>query len=100
MHNSRTLVDSGTITNNKFKEQLRMVWYPLVLSFIDNYVKDIVPFDVRWAMNDVETYALGAHTTTWPPKVLDNGIHILHISHNLHNAFCSGVYPPLKIIQF
>ena len=68
-----------------------MVLYLLVLSFIDNYEKDMVPFDVRWAMNDVETYAFGAQTTTWPPKVLDNGIHILHVSHNLHNASCSGV---------
>ena len=60
MHNSRTLVDLGTITNDKFKEQLRMVWYPLVLSFINDYGKDVVPFDVRWAMNDVETYIFGA----------------------------------------
>ena len=70
IHNGRTLVDSGTITNNKFKEQLQMVWYPLVLSSIKDYEKDMVSFDVRWAMNDVETYAFGAHTTTWPPKVL------------------------------
>ena len=91
MHNGRTLVDLGTITNNKFKEQLRMVQYPLVLSFIDNYKKDMVPFDVRWAMNDVETYVFGVQTTTWPPKVLDNGIHILHVSHNLDNASYSSV---------
>ena len=64
MHNGRTLVDSGTITNNKFKEQLCMVWYPLVLSFIDNYKKDMIPFDVRWAMNDVETCEFGAQNTT------------------------------------
>ena len=68
-----------------------MVWYPLVLSFIDNYEKDMVPFDVRWAMNDVKTYAFGAQNTTWPPKVLDNELHILHVSHNLHNASCSSV---------
>ena len=24
-----------------------MVWYPLVLSFIDNYEKSMVPFDLR-----------------------------------------------------
>ena len=93
MHNGRTLVDSGTITNIKFKEQLWMVWYPLVLSFTNNYGKDMVPFDIRWAMNDVETYAIGAQSTTWPPKLLNNNnkIHILHVSHNLHNALCSGV---------
>ena len=63
MHNGRTLVDSGTITNNKFKEQLRMVWYPLVLSFIHNYEKDMAPFDVRQTMNDVEAYVFGAQNT-------------------------------------
>ena len=70
-----------------------MVWYPLVISFVNNYGKDMVPFDIRWAMNDVETYAFGAQPTTWPPKVLDNNnkIHILHVSHNLHNASCSGI---------
>lgn len=29
-----TLIDSSTITSDKFNKQLRMVWYPLVLSFI------------------------------------------------------------------
>ena len=77
IHDGRTLVDLGIITNNKSKEQLRMVWYTLVLSFIHNYEKDMVPFDVRWAMNDVETYAFGAQNTTWPPKVPDNRLHIL-----------------------
>ena len=91
IHNGRTLVDSGTITNNKFKEQLLMVWYPLVLSYISYYEKDMVPFDVRWAMNDVETYVFGVKTTNWPPKVLDNRLHILYVSHNLHNASCFGV---------
>lgn len=88
MHNGRTLVDSGIITNNKFKEQLCMVLYPLVLSFINNYGKDMIPFDIRWAMNDVEMYVVGAQ----PPKVLDNnGIHIIHVSYNLHNASCSSI---------
>ena len=87
----RALADSGTITNNKFKEQLHMVWYPLVLSFIRNYDKDMVSFDVRWAINNVEAYAFGAQTTTWPQKVRDNGIHILHISHSLHNASSSSI---------
>ena len=63
MHNGRILVDPGTIANNKFKEQLRMVWCLLVISLINNYEKDMVPFDVRWTMNDVETYAFGTETT-------------------------------------
>ena len=67
-----------------------MVWYPLVLSFIHNYEKSMVLFNVRWAMNDVETYAFGTQTTTWLPKILDDKLHILHVPHNLHNASCSG----------
>ena len=91
MYSGRILVNSDTITNDKFKEQLRTVWYPLVLSFINDYEMDMVPFDVRMAINNVETYAFGAHTTTWPPKVLNNEQHILNVSHNLHNASCSSV---------
>lgn len=34
-----------------------MFWYPLVQSFIGDYGKDMVPFDARWAINDVETNA-------------------------------------------
>ena len=53
---------------------------------------DIVPFDFRWAINDVEIYyEFGAQTTTWHPKVFEGGLHILYVSHNLHNASCSGV---------
>ena len=63
-HNGRTLVDSDTLTNNKFMEQLQLVQYPLALSFVDKHKKDIVSFDVRWAMNDVETHAFGANITT------------------------------------
>ena len=51
--NGHTLNDSGAITIDKFDKQLRMVWYPLVLSLIDNYENDMVPFDVRVAINDV-----------------------------------------------
>ena len=43
----------------------------VALSFIDTYEKDMVPFDVRLAINDVETHTFGAENTTWPPKVLD-----------------------------
>ena len=32
-----------------------MIWYPLVLSFIEDYGKDMVSFGVRWAINDVQT---------------------------------------------
>ena len=39
--------------------------------FIDNYEKDMVPFDVRVAINDVETRTFGAMTNNWPPKILE-----------------------------
>ena len=58
MDNGHTLMNSGAITRDKFKEQLQLVWYPLVLSFIDTYEKDMVPFDVRLAINYVETFTL------------------------------------------
>ena len=64
MDNGHTLMNSSTITTDKFKEQLQMVWYPLVLSFIDTYGKHMVPFDVRLAINDVEIHAFGAENTT------------------------------------
>ena len=69
--NGHTLIDSSAITIDKFDKQLQMVWYPLVLSFIDNYEKDMVPFDIRVAINDVETRAFGAETSNWPPKILE-----------------------------
>ena len=89
MHNGRTLVDLDT--KDKFKEQVQMVWYPLVLSFVNIDKKYIAPIEIRWAINDVKTYTFGVQTTTWLPKVFDNGLHILHVSHNLHNASCSGI---------
>ena len=48
-----------------------MVWYPLVLSFIDNYEKDMVPFDIKVVINDVETRAFGTEASNWPPKILE-----------------------------
>ena len=60
MENGHTLIDSSAITIDEFDKQLRMVGYPFVLSFIDNYEKDMTPFDVRVAINDVETRAFGA----------------------------------------
>ena len=41
------------------------------LSFIDNYEKDVVPFDFRVAINDVKSRAFGAKTSNWPPKLLE-----------------------------
>ena len=72
MNNAHTFMDSGTISKDKFKEKLKMICYPLTLSFIEDYEKDMVPFDVRWAINDVETNAFQAQNSIyWPPKVLD-----------------------------
>ena len=63
LDNGHTLIDSGAITIGKFDKQLQMVWYPLILSFIDNYEKDMVPFDVRVVINNVEIHAFGAKTS-------------------------------------
>lgn len=53
-----------------------MIWYPLLSSFIEDYGNDMVPFNVRWAINDVETNKFQAlNSTNWPPKVLDSIIH-------------------------
>lgn len=71
MNNGHTLMDSGTISKYKFKEQLQMIYYPLVLSFIEDCGKDMIPFDVRWAINDVETSLFQVqNSTNWPQKVL------------------------------
>lgn len=49
---------------DKVKEQLQMIWYPLVLLFIKNYGRDMVPFDVRWEINDIETNTFEAENST------------------------------------
>ena len=36
---------------------------PTFLSFIEDYGKDMVPFDVRWAINDVENNAFQSHNS-------------------------------------
>ena len=43
----------------------------MVVSFINNYRKDMIPFDVGWAINYVKVKAFGSkNQTRWPPKVL------------------------------
>lgn len=40
-----------------------MMWNPLVLSCIDNYEMDMIPFEVGWIVsNSVETHEFGAYT--------------------------------------
>lgn len=41
-----------------------MFWYPVVLSFIENNGKDMVPFYVRWVIDDVETNEFQANNST------------------------------------
>ena len=36
MDNDHNLIDSGAIPIEKYDKQLHVVWYPLLLSFIDN----------------------------------------------------------------
>lgn len=73
MDDGYKLIKPGTITRDKFREHLQIIWYLLVLSFIDKYGKDMVLFYVRQAINDVETNTFQAYNTTnWPIKVLDH----------------------------
>ena len=56
MDNSHKNVNLGLLTDDKFKSQIKMIWYPMVVSFIN----DMIPFDIRWAFNDVEIKAFGS----------------------------------------
>ena len=57
--------------------------FPLILPFVDSYEKDMVPFDIRRVIKDVEMYVIGAQitTSTWLPKPLTKMGFILCIYH-------------------
>ena len=38
----------GILIKEKCKLQLKHIWYPMVLSFINEYGKDMIPFDLKW----------------------------------------------------
>ena len=68
------------LTNGKFKSQIKKIWCHMVISLINDYGKDMILLNVRWAINDVKVKAFGSkNQTTWHPKVL------LGHSKNIHN---------------
>ena len=50
-------------------------WIPTVHRVIADYGAGLIPYDIRWALNDVEE-ALGLEETEFPPRVRidDNGV--------------------------
>ena len=61
--------DENRISKDEFRLRLGKTWLPLTKSFIKEFGKEMVPFDVRFAINDVETEGLGLSATEWPAKV-------------------------------
>ena len=68
-------MDSGTINRDEFKEHLQIIWYPLLLSFINEYGKDILSFHVIQVINNMKTNTVvEENNSNFLPKVL-NCIH-------------------------
>ena len=64
------LRDMSIITEQGLKTRIATIWYPLTVKFIKRFGKEMVPFDIRWAINDVETYVFESTPTGWPSHVL------------------------------
>ena len=45
MDNGHKNINLGLLTNVKIKLQIKMIWYPMVVSFINNYRKYMIPFN-------------------------------------------------------
>lgn len=64
-------MDIGLITKTGLCSRIAKEWYPLTIQFMRIYGKEMVPFDVRWAINDVERNCIKTRqTTTWPLNVI------------------------------
>jgi hypothetical protein len=59
---------TGKYGEGELDEQLTKKWIPLTEAFMNKYSKEMVPTDVRWAINDVEQN-LGKKVTTWPELI-------------------------------
>ena len=55
-----------------FKDVLLAQWIPLSNHFIVRYSKELVPHDIRFAINDV-CRNVDLQTLTWPPILVVNG---------------------------
>jgi len=67
---SMDLLENGMITMVGLSSRIANDWYPLTVQFIAIYGREMVPFDVRWAINDVEKNCFLAMPSTWPRRVL------------------------------
>ena len=67
---TRNLLNAGIITDKAYKSRVTCYWYPLVLQFVAQWGTEMVPFDVRWVVNDIEENTLEITQTSWPCHVL------------------------------
>ena len=64
------LREMGVISEMGLRTRIANVWYPLTLQFVKQYGKEMVPFDIRWAINNVEENCFESSLTKWPRHVL------------------------------
>ena len=67
---ARNLKNAGIITKEGYVSRVAARWYPLSLTFIGEWGTEMVPFDIRWAINDIEEHALAIRQTSWPSHIL------------------------------
>ena len=67
---ARELRNMSIITEEGFKTKIANVWYPLTLKFVMMYGKEMIPFDIRWEINDIEKNCFEARQTVWPRHVV------------------------------
>ena len=67
---AKELRKMSIIAEEGFKTTIADVWYPLTLKFVMVYGKEMVPFDIRWEINDIEKNCFEAQQTVWPRHVL------------------------------
>ena len=75
---ARNLMNAGIITNDEFKSRVTGNWYPLTQKFMKEGEKKMVPFDIHWAINDVEEHTLEITQTSWLSHVLYIENHVLY----------------------
>ena len=67
---ARNLMNAGIITDKAYKSRMSCYWYPKTKQFMNEWGTEMVPFDVRWTVNDVEDTILEMKQTQWPSNVL------------------------------
>ena len=67
---ARELRNMSIITEQVLKAKIADEWYPLTLRFVMMYGKEMVPFDIRWSINEVEKNCFEARQTVWPRHVI------------------------------